>query len=53
MVVLSLLITYLLASATAQSVKHLGQVGGNGHRGGGGDVDKPVLEAQSFVSVDK
>lgn len=50
-VVHSLFISLFTASTIAQSVKSLGHVGGSGPKGGCGDVDKPVLEAQSYVVV--
>lgn len=38
-------------NSLAQSIKHLGSSGGNGPKGGLGDLQHPVLEAQSYVSV--
>lgn len=46
-----LILSLLAVHSLAQSIKHLGSSGGNGPKGGLGDLEHPVLEAKSYVSV--
>ncbi|KAF2162281.1 glycoside hydrolase family 30 protein [Zasmidium cellare ATCC 36951] len=50
MLLIYLLTTLLPLLSFAQSIKNLGSSGGNGPSGGIGDVNNPVLKAQSFVT---